>query len=89
QRDLPVWDYARQIRALLNSIGDISERQLTVYFWNGAQQQIQERWATEKFNPEFSTFSELELAAEAFEMALTIRKTVNSNHRSHEHVSET
>ncbi|KAF8574982.1 hypothetical protein K439DRAFT_1310689, partial [Ramaria rubella] len=59
QRELPVRDYARQIRALSNSIGDISEQQLTVYFWNGAQQEIQERWATEKFNPEFSTFSEL------------------------------
>ncbi|KAF8579439.1 hypothetical protein K439DRAFT_1254721, partial [Ramaria rubella] len=59
QRELPIRDYAHQIQALLNSIGDISERQLTVYFWNSAQREIQERWATEKFNPEFSTFSEL------------------------------
>ncbi|KAF8576871.1 hypothetical protein K439DRAFT_1640169 [Ramaria rubella] len=57
QWDLPVRNYARQIRALANSIGDISERQLTVYFWNGAHRKIQERWATEKFNPEFSTLN--------------------------------
>ncbi|KAF8573439.1 hypothetical protein K439DRAFT_1357185, partial [Ramaria rubella] len=42
QHDLPVCDYARQIRALANSIGDISERQLTVYFWNRAHCEIQE-----------------------------------------------
>ena len=46
---------------------------LVHFFWDGAQQYIQVGWATAGFDPETSTFDELEAAALNLEHAETLR----------------
>jgi len=72
-----VREYARHVQDLGNSVGDMPDNLLIHFFWDSTQQYICVGWATVGFNPETSTFDELEAAAINIERAEALRQKVS------------
>ncbi|KAF7371586.1 Transcription factor [Mycena venus] len=76
QRGHPIGDYRIDLEELRNSVGgDITDRQLVVRFWEGADMEIRLKWAEAGFDPEFSNIDELETAGRNFQRALKLRES--------------
>ncbi len=75
-----VREFVRHLQDLANSVGDITDSQLVHYFWEGAADYLQLDWAKAGFDPESSTFQELEAAAENYERAEQMRKHQKTGH---------
>lgn len=69
-----VREWTLDLEKLAASIGDVSERQLVLYFWAGSDVYIRAKWAEAGFNPEISLFADLALAAERYEEARKYRE---------------
>ncbi|KIO27627.1 hypothetical protein M407DRAFT_51744, partial [Tulasnella calospora MUT 4182] len=61
--------FLRELRTLGNRLADIGEVQIKLQFWEGSNPYLRVEWAKAGLDPETSTLTELELAAERFEMA--------------------
>ncbi|KAJ6631648.1 hypothetical protein B0H10DRAFT_1938479 [Mycena sp. CBHHK59/15] len=57
---------------------DISDRQLVIRFWEGADVAIHLKWAEGGYDPESSTLNELETAAANYQRAFKIKKAQQS-----------
>lgn len=64
-----VRDFVRDINALANKLDGISDMQLKQRFWTGAKPYLRVKWSENGYDPEDSTFDELEEAALRFEQA--------------------
>lgn len=64
-----VRDWVFELQGLADSVGDVPDCQLVLYFWQGSDNYIRKKWAEAGYSPEVSDFDELELAAERYQEA--------------------
>ena len=69
QRGRTLAEWVVELQNFAGVVGDVSERQLVLNFWHGADSYIRSKWAEAGFNPEIASFDELQLAAERYEEA--------------------
>jgi len=86
----PVQNYCRDLEELVNSVGNITSRDLTIRFWQGADRYLRVKWAENGYDPEELTLAELEGSAERYERAAKLRqsedgRTNEQTYRSNNH----
>ncbi|KAG8937871.1 hypothetical protein FRC00_012123 [Tulasnella sp. 408] len=67
-------EFLRELRTLGNRLPDIGDVQIRLQYWEGSNQYLRVEWAKSGMDPESTTLAELEVAAERFEMAETLKK---------------
>ncbi len=71
-RTLKAW--LRELRDMAGIIGDVTDRQMSVYMWEGADRYLAGKWAEAGFNPEVCSPAQLEEAGERYEAAENVRR---------------
>ena len=69
QNERSVAEYTHELHELFNMIGDISERDQVLKFWNGARTGIQKELWRNNLNPEISSWNQVTAQAEIIEIA--------------------
>ena len=69
QNDKSVAEYTHELQDLFNMIGNISEQDQVIKFWNGARPAIQKELWRNKLNPELSSWKKVVSRAEIIEIA--------------------
>ena len=69
QNERSVSEYTHELHELFNMIGEISERDQVLKFWNGAQTGIQKELWQNNLNPEILTWNQVTSQAEIIEIA--------------------
>ena len=69
QNERSVSEYTHELHELFNMIGDISERDQVLKFWNGARTGIQKELWRNNLNPEISSWNQVTAQAEIIEIA--------------------
>lgn len=67
-------EFLRKLRTLGNRLPDIGEVQIHLQYWEGSNPYLRVEWAKAGLDLESSLLAELEVAAERFEMAESLRK---------------
>ncbi|KAG8995382.1 hypothetical protein FRB90_000199, partial [Tulasnella sp. 427] len=68
-------EFLRELRTLGNRLPDIGDVQVRLQYWEGSNHYLRVEWAKAGLDPESSTLSDLEIAAERFEMAESLKKS--------------
>ena len=69
QNESTVAEYVHELQELFNMIGDISERDKVLKFWNGSRAIIQKGLWRDNLNPEISTWEQVVAQAEIIEIS--------------------
>ena len=69
QNDKTVTEYVHELTELFNMIGDVSERDQVLKFWNGSRAVIQKGLWRDNLNPEVSSWSSVVAQAEIIEIS--------------------
>ena len=69
QNDKTVTEYVHELTELFNMIGDVSERDQVLKFWNGSRTVIQKGLWRDNLNPEVSSWSSVVAQAEIIEIS--------------------
>ena len=69
QNERSISEYTHELHELFNMIGDISERDQVLKFWNGARTGIQKELWRNNLNPEISSWNQVTAQAEIIEIA--------------------
>ncbi|KAF8804895.1 hypothetical protein BYT27DRAFT_7243553 [Phlegmacium glaucopus] len=69
QNEKSVAEYTHELQELFNMIGDISEQDKVIKFWNGSRSMIQKGLWRDNLNPEISSWNEVVSQAEIIEIS--------------------
>ena len=69
QNDKTVTEYVHELTELFNMIGDVSERDQVLKFWNGSRAVIQKGLWRDNLNPEVSSWSSVVAQVEIIEIS--------------------
>ena len=82
QNDKSISEYTHELHELFNMIGDVSERDRVLKFWNGVRSVIQKGLWRDNLNPETSSWDEVVAQAEIIEISENVAERRDQSRRS-------
>ena len=76
-----VTEYIYELEELCNLLGDVSERDRTIRFWNGLRSKLQQALWRDKLSPETSSWKDVIAQAETIEISHNVANSYSQSNR--------